>query len=129
MMRTVISVLFLALSASAYNTAFVNQRSARANSKLSATPNFMGEVKMDFSGPNMMAGHPDDKPDILPSTAASDMVLKKSKEPTMAVSDIIEMEDEDVPLAAPGNKNVKRIGGWVTAVFWSDLNLYGNVYR
>jgi len=47
------------------------------------------------------------------------------------VEDLIEMEQEESYKGyaeVPASKNqIKRVGRWVTAVFWSDLDLYGNI--
>lgn len=86
---------------------------------------------MDYSGPNLMVGMPDVAP-THPTTpkGSSSMTLARG-EPEMKVEDLIEMEDEESYKGyaeIPSSTNqIKRSGRWVTAVFWSDLNLYGNI--
>jgi hypothetical protein len=77
---------------------------------------------MDYSGPNLMVGMPDIGPSSLARASSTD---------TINVEDLIEMQDEEsykgyAEVPASTNK-IKRSGRWITAVFWSDLNLYGNI--
>ena len=75
---------------------------------------------MDYSGPNLMEG----MPDIIGKAALA-------RPSTINVEDLIEMQQEESYQGyaeVPSSTNqIKRSGRWVTAVFWSDLNLYGNI--
>ncbi len=83
----------------------------------------MNEIKADFSGPNMMAGHPDDRPTMYPSKAGSLAFMEPQLED-------FEDETETVTspvLATPYRKKLgQRKSQWSTAVFWHEINLYGH---
>jgi hypothetical protein len=87
----------------------------------SSVNEYIGKVKMDYSGPNLMEG----MPDIIGTSALA------RKGGSINVEDLIEMDNEESYSGyaeVPASTNqIKRSGRWVTAVFWSDLNLYGNI--
>jgi hypothetical protein len=82
----------------------------------------MNEIKGDFSGPNMIVGHPDDRPTMYPSKAGSLAVMES------ALPDEYQLAATGTsPVLATRNKKLgKRKSQWITAVFWHEINLYGH---
>jgi hypothetical protein len=78
--------------------------------------NDFSDVKESYSGPNLMVGSPDDSASMMPSGAPS---VNADKAGRLAFADFI---DEAVDL--PPQTYQKRV--WKTAVFWSEINLYGH---
>jgi hypothetical protein len=66
-------------------------------------------------------------PDIIGRSA----LARTGGSTSINVEDLIEMQQEESYQGyaeVPSSTNqIKRSGRWVTAVFWSDLNLYGNI--
>jgi len=88
----------------------------------------MNEIKDDFSGPNMMVGSPDDKPIMSPGGLTVGLARAQAAEESPAPREALALNkktaqatDPRTPTGAPAKKC-----RWVTAVFWSELNLYGH---
>lgn len=83
----------------------------------------MNEIKGDFSGPNMIVGHPDDRPTMYPSKAGSLAVMEAAPE----LDEYQRSGTGARPVLASRNKKLgKRKSQWITAVFWHEINLYGH---
>ena len=83
----------------------------------------MNEIKADFSGPNMIVGHPDDRPTMYPSKAGSLAFMETAAQ----LDEYKESATGASPVLASRNKKLgKRKSKWITAVFWHEINLYGH---
>ena len=83
----------------------------------------MNEIKGDFSGPNMIVGHPDDRPTMYPSKAGSLAFMEAGPQ----IDEYRKSATGASPVLATRNKKLgKRKSQWITAVFWHEINLYGH---